>query len=249
MLIMPNFRETIHYVDLQLIRASCSAKAYERNGSLEIGTKEQPTMTQEKNATNNSKLFGQRSKSSSTSLFWSAYCFLDVQKYFDHNPRQLELTHMVVQDFIIDMALPFSIVDHLSFLRAMNTIDPRFTVLSRFQSDFNRQTHWISFRRQFFSLGCSAKAYERNGSLEIGETLPCALERVMMKVKQACADAKFVALTLDAWSDRRMRALIGITMHTIGQKDGTFQNCVLTFQPISGEFLRDRMIPHRMCLF
>lgn len=124
---------------------------------------------------------------------------------------------MIVQDFIIDMGLPLSIVDHPSFLRAMNTIDPRFTVLSR-------------------RTLCR-------------ETLPSALERVMTKVKQACTDAKFIALTLDAWSDRRVRAFIGITMHTIGEKDGTFQNFLLTFQPISGKFERDKMIPHRMCLF
>ena len=139
-----------------------------------------------------------------------AYCFLDVQNHIDHNRRQLKFTQMTLQDFIIVMGCPLSIVDHPSFLRAMNTIDPRFTILSR-------------------RTLCR-------------EALPSALERVMMKVKQACADAKFVALTLDAWSDRRVRAFLGITMHTIREKDGTFQNCLLTFQHISGKFLHNKMI-------
>ena len=131
--------------------------------------------------------------------------FIVNQKYGPNNLRQLELTQMIVQDLIIDLGLPLSIVDHPAFLRAMNTIDPRFSVLSR-------------------RVLCR-------------EILPSALEQVMMKVKQACNDAKFVALTLDVWSDRRMRAFIGITMHTITENDGTFQNYLLTFQPMSGELL------------
>ncbi|CAF4847097.1 unnamed protein product, partial [Rotaria sp. Silwood2] len=53
------------------------------------------------------------------------------QKYGSHNHRQLELNQMIVHDLIIDLGLPLSIVDHPAFIRAMNTIDPRFTVLSR----------------------------------------------------------------------------------------------------------------------
>ncbi|CAF1305900.1 unnamed protein product [Rotaria sordida] len=52
-------------------------------------------------------------------------------KYGAHNHRQLELTQMIAQDLIIDLGLPLSIVEHSAFLRAMNTIDPRFTFLSR----------------------------------------------------------------------------------------------------------------------
>ncbi|CAF1610989.1 unnamed protein product [Adineta ricciae] len=38
---------------------------------------------------------------------------------------------MIVQDLIIDLGLPLSVVDHPAFLRAMNIADPRLTVLSR----------------------------------------------------------------------------------------------------------------------
>ena len=136
--------------------------------------------------------------------------FVVHQKYGPHNLRQLELTQMIVQDLIIDLGLPLSIVDHPAFLRAMNTVDPRFSVLSR-------------------RVLCR-------------ETLPSALEQVMMKVKQACSDAKFVALTLDVWTDRRMRAFIGTTMHTISETDDTFQNYLLTFQPLSGKLLSSTIL-------
>jgi hypothetical protein len=131
--------------------------------------------------------------------------FIANHKYGPHNLRQLELTQMITQDLIIDLGLSLSIVDHPSFLRAMNTVDPRFPVLSR-------------------RVLCR-------------ERLPSALDQVMVKVKQACSNAKFVALTLDVWSDRRMRAFIAITMDTIAENDGTFQNYLLTFQLLSGELL------------
>ena len=123
---------------------------------------------------------------------------------------------MLVQDSIIDMECPCSIVDHPSFLRAMNTIDPRFTVLSR-----------RTLRR---------------------EALPFALDRLMKKVEQACADAKFVALTLDAWSCRRVRTYLRIAMYKIGEKDRALQNCLLTFQHIAGKFPHDKMISHTISL-
>lgn len=114
---------------------------------------------------------------------------------------------MIVQDLIIDLGLPLSIVDHPSFLRAMNTIDPKFTVTSR-------------------------RSLSR-------EALPAALEQVMGKVKQACNEAQFVSLTLDLWSDRRMRSFLGITMHTISKNDDNFKNYLLTFQPLEGKFLNN----------
>ena len=130
---------------------------------------------------------------------------LGTLKYGDKNSRQLELTRMIVQDLIIDLGLPLSIVDHPAFLRAMNTIDPKFTVLSR-----------RSLCR---------------------EALPATLEQIMEKVREACNEAQFVALTLDLWSDRRMRTFIGITMHTISKNDNSFKNYLLTSQPFEGKLL------------
>lgn len=130
--------------------------------------------------------------------------FTGNQKYGSQNPRQLELTQMIIQDLIVDLGLPLSIVDHPSFLRAMNTVDSRFSVLSR-------------------RVLCREK-------------LPSAFEQIMLKVKQACKEAKFVALTLDIWSDRRMRSFLGITMHTIAENDGSIHNYLLDFHHLSGDF-------------
>ncbi|CAF3274319.1 unnamed protein product [Rotaria socialis] len=154
--------------------------------------------------------FGQRSRLSLDNITEEHLLIVLVnQKYGAHNPRQLELHKMIVQDLIIELGLPLSIVDHPAFLRAMNTIDPKFTVLSR-------------------RTLCR-------------EAIPSALEQVMIKVKQACSDAKFVALTLDTWSDRRMRTFIAITMHTIANNDDSFQDYLLTFQPLSGSHTGDNL--------
>jgi len=60
------------------------------------------------------------------------------------------------------------------------------------------------------------------------------LEQITMKLKQACRDAQFVSLTLDVWTDRRMRAFLAVTMHTISESDDVFKNYLLAFQPLSG---------------
>ena len=67
------------------------------------------------------------------------------------------------------------------------------------------------------------------------ETLPSALQKVMGRVKNACNDARFVALTLDVWSDRRVRSFIAITMHTVTEANGSLQNYLLVFHPLFGK--------------
>ena len=114
------------------------------------------------------------------------------QKYNTRNTRQVELNKMIVNDLIIESGSPLCIVKYQAFLRAMKTVDPKCSFLSR-----------RSLCR---------------------ESLPTALQRVMTKVKQDCDDAKFLALTLDVWSDRRMRLFIAITMHTVAEIDTSFQN-------------------------
>ena len=124
---------------------------------------------------------------------------------------------MIVNDLIIDLGLPLSAVEHLAFLRATKTVDPKFSVLSR-----------RSLCR---------------------ESLQTALQSVMGRVEQACDDAKFLALTLDVWSDRRMRSFIAITVHTIAERDASFQNYSLTFQPLCGKSMRLEMISIAPCSY
>ena len=111
---------------------------------------------------------------------------------------------MVVNNLIIDLGLPISIVDHPTFIHAMNIVDPKFTLLSR----------RTLCRR----------------------VLPSALEQITVKIKQACHNSRFVSITLDIWTDRRMRAFLAVTMHSISEDNGDFNNYLLTFQPLSGMF-------------
>lgn len=131
---------------------------------------------------------------------------LDDRTYGAQNPRQQELTRMVVHDLIIDLGLPVSIVDHPTFVRAMNIVDPKFVLVSR-----------RSLCRK---------------------VLPTALEELMVKLKRICYESRFLSLTLDIWTDRRVRAFLAITMHTINEVNGNFNNYLITFRPLSG-----------MCLF
>lgn len=109
---------------------------------------------------------------------------------------------MIVHDLIIDLGLPVSIVDNPTFIRAMNIVDSKFTLLSR-------------------RTLCRT-------------VLPSTLEQIQMKLKQACGEARFLSLTLDVWTDRRMRAFLAVTMHTANESTGDLNNYLLSFQPLSG---------------
>ena len=104
---------------------------------------------------------------------------------------------MVVHDLIIDLGMPVYIVDHPTFIRAMNIVDSKFNLLSR-------------------RTLCRT-------------VLPLALEQVRMKLKQTCDNAQFLSLTLDVWTDRRMRAFLAITMYTVGELTGDLSNYLLSF--------------------
>jgi hypothetical protein len=52
-------------------------------------------------------------------------------KYGPGHPRQIELTDMVVKDFIIGLDLPLSITEKPVFIRAMTIVDSKFNIPSR----------------------------------------------------------------------------------------------------------------------
>ena len=52
-------------------------------------------------------------------------------KYTRDNPRQIALSKMVINDLIIDLMLPLSIVERPEFSQAMFTVHPTFVVPSR----------------------------------------------------------------------------------------------------------------------
>ena len=52
-------------------------------------------------------------------------------KYGSTHPRQIELTRMVFNDFIVGLDMPLSITEKPSFIHAMTIVDPKFRVPSR----------------------------------------------------------------------------------------------------------------------
>ncbi|CAF2818912.1 unnamed protein product [Rotaria sp. Silwood2] len=66
-----------------------------------------------------------------------------ISKYGSVHPRQVELTRMVFNDFIIALDLPLSITEKPAFIQAMNTVDPKFRIPSRrsITSDYLSKLH------------------------------------------------------------------------------------------------------------
>ncbi|CAF1416363.1 unnamed protein product [Rotaria sordida] len=66
-----------------------------------------------------------------------------TSKYGPVHPRQVELTRMVFNDFIIGLDLPLSITEKPAFIQAMKTVDPKFHVPSRrsITSDYLPKLH------------------------------------------------------------------------------------------------------------
>ena len=124
--------------------------------------------------------------------------------YASLHPRQLELSEMVFENFIIELGLPLSIVEKPAFIRAMAIVDPRFHVPSR----------------RIFT----------------GTYLPKVHDQLTKKLKDICSSTPFLSLSLDAWSDRRMRAYYAVTLHFINRIGG-FKSHLLAFNPLSGKFL------------
>ena len=108
--------------------------------------------------------------------------------YASSHPRQLELTEMVFQNFIVELGSPFSIVEKPAFIRAMAVVDPRFSVPSR---------------RMF-----------------TGTYLPKVHDTLIKTLKSTCSSTSFLSLSLDVWTDRRVRAYYAVTVHFINRVGG-----------------------------
>ena len=51
--------------------------------------------------------------------------------YNKNHPRQIQLNQSIVDNLIIDLGLPLSLVERSAFIQFMNTVDPKFTMTSR----------------------------------------------------------------------------------------------------------------------
>ena len=64
--------------------------------------------------------------------------------------------------------------------------------------------------------------------------LPKAYDQANTKLKCLCSSAKYVSLTFDGWTDRRLRAFYAVAMHYIDEI-GQLKSYLLAFNPLSGK--------------
>ena len=69
--------------------------------------------------------------------------------------------------------------------------------------------------------------------------LPVLQKRCISKLKEICSEANHVSLTLDLWSDRRMRTYFGITLHTV--IDDKYKSFLLSFEQLQGKHSADKL--------
>ncbi|CAF1511795.1 unnamed protein product [Adineta ricciae] len=99
--------------------------------------------------------------------------------YSVNHPRQIQLSQSIVENLIIDLGLPLSIVERESFIKFMHDIDPKFTMFSRRTLSRSR--------------------------------IPHLFNNMNDELKKFCYQSQFISLTLDIWTDRRMRAFFAMT--------------------------------------
>ncbi|CAF1459519.1 unnamed protein product [Adineta ricciae] len=69
--------------------------------------------------------------------------------------------------------------------------------------------------------------------------LPDLEKRCVSKLKEIWAKAPYISLTLDCWSDRRMRTYFGITLHTI--VDDKYKSYFLSFETLHGKHSGEKL--------
>ena len=85
----------------------------------------------------------------------------------------------IVNDLIIKLGLPLSILERPAFINFMKTIHPQFIMTSR-------------------------RTLSRT-------TIPSLYEKMQDQLKAFCSTATFLSLTVDIWSDRRLRSFFAAT--------------------------------------
>jgi hypothetical protein len=69
--------------------------------------------------------------------------------------------------------------------------------------------------------------------------LPALHAECIEKLQGVCNRCSHVSLTLDVWTDRRMRSYLGVTMHTVIDDD--FQPFLLSFERLEGKHSGDKL--------
>ncbi|CAF3145510.1 unnamed protein product [Rotaria socialis] len=131
----------------------------------------------------------------------------DSEKYSTGNKRQQQLTNSIIQNLIISMGLPMSIVDHVSFKKFMNDVDPKYKCINH-----------RNLTRSY---------------------LPILQKKCVVKLQEICAQSSYASLTLDVWSDRRMRSYFGIILHVIINDE--YRSFLLSFEQLEGNHAGDKL--------
>ncbi|CAF1559875.1 unnamed protein product [Rotaria magnacalcarata] len=131
----------------------------------------------------------------------------DNEKYSTSNKRQQLLNNSIIRNLIVNMSLPFSIVDNQSFKHFMLDVDPKYNMINR-----------RDITRNF---------------------LPAMHKSCIKKLQEVCNRSNYISLTLDVWSDRRMRSYFGITLHAI--VDDHYKTYLLSFERLTGKYSGEKL--------
>ncbi|CAF4766171.1 unnamed protein product [Rotaria magnacalcarata] len=69
--------------------------------------------------------------------------------------------------------------------------------------------------------------------------LPTLHQRCIKKLQEICAQSTYVSLTLDVWTDRRMRSYFGVTLHTI--INDKYKSFLLSFEQLEGKHTSEKL--------
>jgi hypothetical protein len=69
--------------------------------------------------------------------------------------------------------------------------------------------------------------------------LPTLYKKCSSKLKDICDKLSYVSLTVDVWTDRRMRSYFGITLH--GIINDKYRSFLLSFEPLEGHHTGDKL--------
>ena len=72
------------------------------------------------------------------------------------------------------------------------------------------------------------------------DKLPKLYDKMIMRLKTLCDNAEYISVTLDVWTDRRLRSYIGITMHTF--VDSQLKSYLLSLTPLKDRHTAEALL-------
>lgn len=101
--------------------------------------------------------------------------------------------------------------------------------------------------RDFFKVVDSK--YKLPGRYKVGSTISERFQQQVAVLKSKLSEAQFVSITLDLWSDRRMRSFMGMTVHFMTPASMEFESYLLDFSYFTGKHTGDNIGAHCSSVF